>query len=293
MAKYNVGIDLGGTKIYTAISDDGRVKEFVKIPTEADRGFDVVFNNIVNSIYMVIKKANLSIDDLANVGIAVPGPVNYSEGLVYDCPNIDGWKNIPIREFLEKKINKPVFVENDARAAALAEAKFGAGRDHVNFVYITISTGIGGGIIINREIYRGADGAAGETGRMRNSDGSIFELTAAGPAIYKEFGIKPEDIKEKIEAGDKKAIDAFEKITDRIAIVLGNITTLLNPEIFVVGGGVSNIGALFIETIEKKTKANAFSISGKRVLIKKAALGGESGVLGAIAIVGTDYKNFK
>lgn len=285
MTKYNIGIDLGGTKIYTAISCDGKVNEFVKIPTEADKGFDVVFNNIVNSIYMVAEKASVTMDDVEKVGIAVPGPVNYSKGLVYDCPNIKGWKNVPVRELLEEKINKPVFVENDARAAALAEAKFGSGMNHVNFVYITISTGIGSGIIINREIYRGADGAAGETGQMRNSDGSIFEKTAAGPAILNEFGIKPEDMKGKIEAGDKTALEAFEKITDRIAIVLGNITTLLNPEVFVVGGGVSNIGELFIETLEKKTKSNAFSISGQTVFIRKAALGGESGVLGAIAII--------
>jgi len=175
-------------------------------------------------------------------------------------------------------------VENDARTAGLAEARLGAGKGYRHVFYTTVSTGIGGAIIINGKVYHGADGAAGEIGHMRFTGSSDFENIASGPAIRRIFGIDPEELKDKFRQGDPEARKALDHLTQYLGIGLGNIATLLNPNVIVIGGGLSKLGNLLFPRLKKEIRKNAFSISGCNVKIKKAGLKNDSGILGALEL---------
>ena len=283
---FYAGIDLGGTKILTVIEDAERnVLAKIKIPTEAPRGVGVVMDNIVRSLEISCKDINITPNELSGIGIGVPGPVNHEKGLVYDCPNLAGWKNIEVRKLLNEHWNVPVKVENDARVAGLAETRLGAAKGYRHVFYITVSTGIGTAIIIDGKIYHGADGAAGEFGQMKLLDGSILEQRFAGPAIERLFGLPTPQLAELVKKNDPGAKRAVEYITDGIGTFLANVTTLLNPQIIVVGGGVSQLGDLILDPIREKVSSLAFSISAKNVKIVQAALHTDSGAVGAVELL--------
>ena len=283
---FYAGIDLGGTKILTVIEDAERnVLAKIKIPTEAPRGVGVVMDNIVRSLEISCKDINITPNELSGIGIGVPGPVNHEKGLVYDCPNLAGWKNIEVRKLLNEHWNVPVKVENDARVAGLAETRLGAAKGYRHVFYITVSTGIGTAIIIDGKIYHGADGAAGEFGQMKLLDGSILEQRFAGPAIERLFGLPTPQLAELVKKNDPGAKKAVEYMTDGIGTFLANVTTLLNPQIIVVGGGVSQLGDLILDPIREKVSSLAFSISAKNVKIVQAALHTDSGAVGAVELL--------
>ena len=279
------GIDLGGTKILTVIEDSKRnVLSKTKIPTEAMLGVGVVMDNIARSLEISCKDINITPNELSGIGIGVPGPVNHEKGLVYDCPNLAGWKNVEVRKMLNERWDVPVKVENDARVAGLAETRLGAAKGFKHVFYITVSTGIGAAIIIDGKIYHGADGAAGEFGQMKLLDGSILEQRFAGPAIERLFGLPTPQLAELVKKNDPGAKRAVEYITDGIGTFLANVTTLLNPQIIVVGGGVSQLGDLILDPIREKVSSLAFSISAKNVKIVQAALHTDSGAVGAVEL---------
>ncbi|MCK4766083.1 MAG: ROK family protein [Candidatus Aminicenantes bacterium] len=284
MKNYLIGIDLGGTKIYTAAADKEQ-NILAKIKTPTVSGINNVMSNIFDSIERAAKKASISPGQISRIGIGVPGPVDYEKGIVRICPNIPGWRNVPVKKLLAEKFpGAEIFVENDARAAGLAEARLGAGKGFNHVFYTTVSTGIGGGIILHGKVYHGADGAAGEVGHMRFADGGSFENNASGPALRRIFGINPEELKEKLKQGDPDAQRALDHLVHYLGIGLGNVATLLNPRVIVIGGGLSNLGGLLFTPLRKKIKENAFSISGRNIKIKKAQLKNESGLLGALEL---------
>ena len=286
MKKFYAGIDLGGTKILTFLGDnDRRILAKIKTATNPDKGVDAVIEKMIATVSGVCSEAGISCQDISGIGIGVPGPVNKKTGMVYDCPNLKGWKNIEIKDIFYKKTKIPVIVENDARVAGLAEARIGVAKGYSHVFYITVSTGIGGAIIINGRIFHGAIGAAGEFGQMKLLDGSIFESHFSGPAIKQKFGIQTEMIPQLIEKDDSEAKKALDHLTNGIGTYLANIATLLNPEIIVIGGGVSNIGDIFIKPVEKIVKERAFSISSKNVKVVRAGLGSDSGAYGALELV--------
>jgi len=280
------GVDLGGTKILTVVTDsEKKVLAKTKIPTEAARGVDAVLDNIFKSLDISCKECGIAPESLSGIGIGVPGPVNYEKGLVYDCPNLSGWKNIEVRKLINEHWNVPVKVENDARVAGLAETRLGAAKGFDHVFYITVSTGIGAAIITNGKIYHGADGAAGEFGRMRLLDGSILEQKFAGPAIERLFGLPTTQLTELVEKNDPGAKKAVEYLTNGIGTFLANVATLLNPQIIVVGGGVSQLGDLILDPIRETVSAKAFSIAAKNVKIVPAALRTDSGAIGAVELL--------
>ncbi len=284
MKGYVAGIDLGGTKIYTAIaSKGGDIIAEVKTPTEASASKKRVFENVCRSIELACAQAGIAPSKLAAIGIGVPGPIDYATGTVRLCPNIPSWKKVPVRNLLQDRFGCPVTVENDARTAGLAEARFGAGKGVSHVFYTTVSTGIGGAIIIDGRIYHGASGVAGEIGQTRLPDGTVFEQAAAGPALKRLFGISPEDIPARLKAGDPSAQQALDHLTRLVGVWLANSATLLNPEIIVIGGGMANLGPCFFTPVKHYIKEYAFSESAK-VKVVKAKLGGRSGVIGALAL---------
>ncbi len=276
-----LGTDLGGTKILTALFNmQGDLISKIKIPTEQEKGKDYVISNILNSMKTLLKQECLSFSDCCQIGIAVPGPVNHKKGLVYDCPNLKDWKNVEVAQIFKQLTEVETVILNDARAAALGEAKKGAGENIESMFYVTISTGIGGAIIENGKLFLGKNGGAGEFGQTRLINGEIFEQTASGTAIKNIFGISTEEIPKRLKQNDKIAKKALNHLINNIGIWLGNITTLLNPEIIIIGGGVSNLGEILLTPLEKKIKETAFSISAKTVKLKKAKLGDLAGVIG-------------
>ncbi|MEK7375603.1 MAG: ROK family protein [Candidatus Margulisiibacteriota bacterium] len=290
MKKYLIGVDLGGTKISTAIAlNNGRIVYEKTIPTPASQGVKKVIAAIEASIYDVMAACSVSINDVRAIGVGAPGPVVYEKGLILNPPNLKGWKKVPLRNILSRKFKKPVFLENDANAAALAELKFGTGRKFRDFVYVTISTGIGGGIILNKKLFRGSSGFAGELGHMTiDMDGprcscgkpGHFEGMACGPALQKITGMRPEELNLLAKAGSKKALKEIEELGKIIGIGFSNLVNIINPQAIVVGGGLSNLGEPLFRSIRKTVLLNALSPAD----ILPAKLKKNTGVLGAIAL---------
>lgn len=287
-----IGIDLGGTKIFTAVANKhGEILHETKVKTEAEKGKKKVLDNIYKSITECLNKADLPLNRIKTVGMVVPGTVNYDKGILIDSPNLPGWFNVDVRGIMENKVNAVVHVENDAQAAAIAEARYGAGRDSRHFVYVTVSTGIGGGIVIDKKLYRGANGAAGEVGHMiiqanqeRKKEACSLEDLASGTAVRELFGFEAADLKERIRVNDPTALKALENMVYFLGIGLANLTTILNPEKVIIGGGLSNLGELLLEPVRQKVLHYAFSVSANRVKVVQADLKDRSAILGAIIL---------
>lgn len=286
-----IGIDLGGTKIAAALATpSGKILTDVNIPTEAHKGKKQVIENLKKAVHTLIKGQKT---DISCIGIGVPGPILYEKGIVIEPPNLPGWKRVNLKKVLEKEFKVPVHVDNDANCAALAEAFFGAGKKARHFIYITISTGIGGGIIIDRKIYRGAIGAAGEFGHMIiDSKGftcgcgniGCFEALGSGTAIRKRAGMDAISVELAARQGDKKAIHVIEETAHYLAIGIANLVNIFNPELVILGGGVSKMRELLLTPIRKEFKKYALTLPAKSVKIVRAKLGADSGVLGAVAL---------
>jgi glucokinase len=289
-----LGIDLGGTKILTAVADNkGNIISSARLDTEAKKGIKHVIKNIKKSVDLALTGAQTSMSKIKKIGIGTPGPVINGSTVVH-APNIPGFKNFNIKKTLEKIYKKPVFVENDANAAALAENLFGAGKNSKNMVYMTVSTGIGGGIIIDGKLYQGSFGTAGEVGHIvvepnGNKCGcgnsGCLEAMASGPAIAKAAGKKNavEAIKAALN-GDKKAQRAIQNAATYIGEVIADLNNLLDPDLFVIGGGVTNMGTLLFKPMIKAARENSMTEPRKHLKIVKAKLNNEVGVMGAIAL---------
>lgn len=291
------GVDLGGTKIYTATADrHGRIISEVVVPTRAERGPAAVIDEIVHSIDDALCAAGAGRSSIISVGVGAPGPVSYATGIIEDPPNLPGWKHVRLRAILSKKLGRRVLVDNDANLAGLAEVRFGAARGFGDVVYVTASTGIGGGIIVGGEILRGADGAAGEVGHMtvlpagpmcNCGNRGCLEAVASGTAFRGRFGYTTEEAGRKIAqggAGAKKARRDVEELADWLGLGLANLANILNPEVIVVGGGLSNLGPLLFVPLTKAVRKYGFSIAGRRVKVLRAKLGKRVGVMGAVAL---------
>jgi glucokinase len=286
-----IGIDLGGTKIAAALADDhGKIITDVNIPTEAAKGQRAVIDNVIKAVAMLMSSSKKKVTRL---GIGVPGPILYKSGIVIEPPNLPGWKQVNLKKILEKRFRVPVQLDNDANCAALAEAKFGAGKKARDFLYVTVSTGIGGGIIIDRQLYRGAIGAAGEFGHMIiDPKGPLcgcgnygcFEALASGTAIKKRAGMDAIAVELAARQGDEKALQVIRETAHYLAIGFANLVNVFNPEMIVVGGGVSKMRELLFTPIREEFKKYALTLPAKNVQIVRAKLGDEVGVLGAIAL---------
>lgn len=286
-----IGIDLGGTKIAGVLATpSGKILMDVQVPTEANKGRKRVIQNIKKAIRMLIHSHKVKIKA---IGIGAPGPIYYEKGIVVGAPNLPGWKRVNLKKILEKEFKVPVFVDNDANCAALAEAWFGAGKFVKHFIYMTISTGIGGGIIINKKLYRGAIGSAGELGHMildpngpRCGCGKrgCLEALASGSALKKKTGMDAIAVELAARQGDKKALAAIQEAAHYLAIGIADLVNIFNPERVIIGGGLSNMRELLFIPLKRDFKKYALTLPAKSVKIVRAKLGTKAGVLGAAAL---------
>lgn len=187
-----VGVDIGGTQMRTGVLQGAKLRSRVNMLTGENPTPDRVIPRLLSAIQQALTEAHLTIDQVAGIGVATPGPLDYRTGVIYSPPNMPGWERVPLRNILQQQFKVPIYVENDAHAAGLGEYMFGAGRGSRNMVYLTISTGIGGGVILDGKIIEGASGTAGELGHMtidrhgpRCNCGNVgcLEALASGTAI--------------------------------------------------------------------------------------------------------------
>ena len=278
---YFIGIDLGGTKIEGILADEkGKIYARERTPTEAKKGRNVVVKNIISIINKLKKNKRIKA-----VGICTPGFVQ-TNGTLASVPNIPSFMNFNLKKELKKRIREKIVIENDANCFALAESHFGAGKKTNHMIGVIFGTGLGFGIIINKKIYHGFHGGAGEFHNSWWSPGGPydFEFFCSGPAIaknYKKMTGKTKSTKEIFKSKDAKKV--LDKMYEHFALVLSYIVNLLNPELIVVGGGVSN--SLNYTILNKELKKFAYLPLMKNVKVVKHKLGDSAGVLGAVALV--------
>jgi glucokinase len=309
-----LGIDLGGTKILTSVIDsEGKMLSRDHSVTPAAQGHEAVIQAIVESIRRTLDEAHLSPGNLEAIGIAAPGLSNPQAGVIYTSPNLPGWQNVPLRDIISEEIGKATYLINDGSAAALGEWHYGAGKGTRDLVYVTISTGVGGGIIIDGRIYAGATGTAGELGHMvidhsgplcNCGNTGCWEILASGTALATEAKhligtgtetailayaggsiekINAEAIQGAALAGDELANKLIARNAYYHGVGLANLINIFNPEIIVIGGGLSNMGDMLLLPAYEEAERRAFKESFRAVRFELAKLGRNSGVIGAAA----------
>lgn len=315
MKRFAIGIDLGGTYTKLALVDKrGRLFHKATISTVAYNTREALLDSITDKIDKILKSVRLTANDLLGIGIGVPGLVDFERGLIYYLTNVPGWKNVLLKKFLEKRLKAKVLIDNDVNLMALGEYRFGAGKGTKNLVCLTLGTGVGGGIILGGELYRGSSSVAGEIGHMPlKQDGLSCNCGSFG-CLERYVGNRfiVDEIKNKIRAGkytlirklvkgnlslitpeviscaakrnDKLAVDFWQEIGKRIGITLSGVINLLNPERVIIGGGLANAGQILFKSIRDTVDKRALPINKRTVKILKAKLGADAGIVGAAAL---------
>ncbi|MEQ6388759.1 ROK family protein [Bacillaceae bacterium S4-13-58] len=297
-----IGVDLGGTNLRIGVlNEESSLIYKEQIETRVERGPEA----IVNDIHKMIEKAFDQYPKVQAVGIGVPGPLDSHLGIIKSPPHLTGWDNIPLKEKLEDVCPLPIHVENDAKVAALAEAWFGAGKGFDSVYYITVSTGLGGALILNREIFHGLNGYAGEIGNMIiKSDGykhstlniGALETLVSGTALSRmakeQLGIEggaKELCRLALKENDKSAQDLLKTSISHLAMGIANIAHVVNPSLFILGGGVvMGGGDWFLNELKRQVVQYIFP--EMNISIEKASLGGDAGIIGAALVGKTKYQ---
>ncbi|TDU71003.1 glucokinase [Prosthecobacter fusiformis] len=300
----SVGIDFGGTSVKLGVCRGGELLTTdAPIPTADFAGPAALITEMANRV----AKLRETYPDIAAIGVGVPGLVDFDHGFVHVLTNVPGWKHVPLKTILGEKSGLPVTVENDANAMAYAEFRYGAARGLKNVVALTMGTGIGGGLILNGQLYRGSGCAAGEIGQMSiECDGRAGHYGNLG-ALEKYTGNKeiaehavqryaeahvqktieectPKKIADAAKAGDDIARQIWEEIAEWLGTSLSSIAWLLNPDAFVIGGGVAQAGDLIFDPLKRKVQSMLSTVVWERLQIVPARFSNESGIIGNAAL---------
>ncbi len=311
-----IGVDMGGTKILSAVIDaEGNILGTAKVSTKAGRGAIAVIDRIANCIQRAVDKSGVDAASIRAVGIGAPGPLDPATGVVIFAPNL-GWRDIPLKTELEARTGFPTFVDNDVNVGTLGEHVFGAGRGIQNVVGIFVGTGIGGGIILQGELFHGASKTAGEIGHIIVKAGGprcgcgtrgCLEAIASRTAMTKQFqrailkkgkksvlseltggdlrAIRSGVLAKAVRLNDELTLKVFKKVTKYLGIGIGSIVNFLNPEMIVLGGGVVEaLDDTFLDDIRDATEKYSLPNTLDGVQIVRAELGDNSGILGAAAL---------
>lgn len=306
MKDYFIGLDLGGTNIRAAaVTKEGEILHRVKIPTEVSKGKESVIANILKVIETIRQETKGF--KLSAIGMGIPGIIFFDKGIVARSPNFPDWIDFNLRERLSKDLDVPFYIDNDANLAAAGEGWLGAGMNFNSFCMLTLGTGVGGGIVLNKNIWRGEYGMAGELGHITiYPDGhpcpcgnrgcleqyasatGIVRMAKEGNPLSPHFtkggkeGIITADmIFQLAKEGDRFAIEIFQKMGRILGIGIADIVNILNIELFVLGGGVADSWDLFIPSTVDEVRKRTYRITGERVKVVKAELGDDAGIFGA------------
>ena len=301
-----IGLDLGGTNLRVAgVSAGGEVVALHREQTAAREGPGPVIERIVAAIGRVSDGVTSAGGSVRGVVLGAPGIISSRKGTVVASPNLPGWRDVPLRDRVAAATGLPVLLENDANAAAYGEYWRGAGQGCDSLVLLTLGTGVGGGLVLRGELWRGADGMAGEIGHLtvepggrtcRCGNAGCLETYASATAVvenYRELsgieeGVSAEEVGRRAHEGDANARQAYREAGRSLGIAFAGLVNLLNPERIVIGGGVLPAWDLFMPAAEQEMRRRAFAPAAERVLFAPAALGDLAGVTGAAGLLWRD-----
>jgi glucokinase len=307
------GIDIGGTNIKFGLVDvSGNIIYKEQRPTMASKGAEPLMHLVTNIAEGLLYHAAEEDVEVQWLGVGTPGAVDAKTGTVIGLsPNIVGWQGTPIGKGLRDRLNLPVWVDNDANCTALAEARFGAGVGYKSIICVTIGTGVGGGIVLDGKLWRGANHAAGEIGHVSiNFEGPLCRCGARGcveaycssEAIiartkgYLSIGmttafeevlegdldnLKIKKLFAAVKMGDEVALRVIDETAELLATGLAGVVNLINPEIVLIGGGVADGGGGLVEAVSAAVRKRAFEVATERLRIARATLGNNAGFIGA------------
>ena len=317
MEKLLCGVDLGGTKLSVGlVSTTGRIHDKITVYDHSGKSEAMIVDQIIGLIRQLISQNEISESDLKGIGMGFPGHVRYRDGHTLTTSNLKGFKNFPLRQSIAEHFKVPVLLDNDANAQAFCEYKFGAGKGYESVIFLTISTGIGAGIILNNKLYRGITGTAGEFGHtIVNSDNKqictcgnegCLMACACGlalPSLFKkkiEEGFNttltlPEDfnfsqvdgklIMKGLEIDDPLSKAIMEECADYIGIIVYNIFQIFNPPIIILGGGLTSWGETYLSRVRKKFNDLARDMIFDKIEIVESLAGCDAGLIGAAALL--------
>lgn len=301
----SIGIDIGGTSIKMSLIDENsHIIDSWSIPTNLENNGQNILNEIIESIRNILKKREIKTLDISVIGIGVPGPVDSETGLVKVAVNL-GWENVNVAKILQDELDIPTFVLNDANAAAMGEkTRVASGTE--NMVFITLGTGVGGGIIINDSLLIGRNFAAGEIGHIPiNSEESricgcgnknCLETFASANGLIKTvkmYYAKENKILfehydsqmffEDLKNNDSLTVEIFNDYIGKLTSGIAAIANTIDAEVVTIGGGLSNAGSILLESIREKTTEKLFPSIKNEIIIELAKLGNDAGMIGAVA----------
>ena len=307
--KYVFGVDIGGTTVKLGFFDtEGNILEKWEIPTRKDLGGKFILPDIAESITDKLLEKNITKDEVVGVGVGVPGPVD-ADGVVFKAVNL-GWDIFSVSNTLGDLINLPVKAGNDANVAALGEMWKGGGKGHDDLVAVTLGTGVGGGIIVQGKLLAGATGAGGEIGHIHVEDNETDRCGCGKQGCLEQYGsatgivrianrvlaatdeasvlrdgeISAKSVCDAAKAKDAVAIKIMEQFGEYLGRGLAAIACVVNPEVFVIGGGVSKAGEMLFDYIRPNYEKYVFHGS-KNTKFALATLGNDAGIVGAARLV--------
>ena len=310
-AGYVIGVDLGATHIIVLVADlNGRVVARKDLDFAVSVGPQSGLKQIADTVRLCMDDAGLRLEQVLALGLGVPGPVEYAQGRVIAPPIMPGWHGVALRSHLSEDLGIPVYLDNDANLGALSEYCRGAGRDYANLAYVKVGTGIGCGLILNGQLYRGELGSAGEIGHVTIDENGppckcgsygCLESMAGGPAIalraqqairagqftalsniHPVESITARDVALAAQTGDRLAQQLFAEAGKHIGVALSSLANLLNPGLIIIGGGVAQAGDILLDPIRKTMKQRALQSVAHSTQIVQSTLGRSTSALGAV-----------
>lgn len=313
---YVIGVDMGATSVDMALADfRGELLLRHREAIDVRQGPEPVLDRVVERMQALIRRAAISGDKIRSIGIGVPGPVDFLNGVLSMPPIMPGWERYPIRTRIQAAFPlATVVVDNDVNVMALGELRSGAGKGVDHFIFVKVGTGIGAGIVVNGEIYRGSNGCAGDIGHIQaDRSGPVchcgnvgcIEAVASGSALARQAmqaaqsGRSPvlaqvlangttqltaEHVGMAAHAGDKVAMELVKTSGTLIGEVLAGVVNFFNPSLILIGGGVANIGTQFLSTIRRGILSRSLPLSTQHLRIDYSPMGEDAGVIGAVAL---------
>lgn len=304
MNKTAIGIDFGGTTVKSGVVREGKL--LARLPPLRTHDF-AGHDSLLAAIRAAIEELRQQHPEVVAVGAGLPGLVDSINGRVWQLSNVPGWEDVALTALLEEWTGLPAAIDNDANAMAYAEWLFGAGREGVNVVCVTLGTGVGGGLILDRKLYRGSRLGAGEIGQMTIDPKGVpgqygnygalekyvgnAQIAERAQTLYREAGLtktleecSPLALEKSARAGDQVAAKVWEEIGFHIGITLCDIVWLLNPDRIVIGGGVGRAGEYVFGPIRRVIEERTMKIFHEGLTIVPAALGNDAGMIGSAAL---------
>ncbi len=313
-----IGLDLGGTNLKYALgTENAEIIIRYSKSSLADQSQEKIYGNMFSAVDQLLQEASEKGEQVDAIGVGSPGCIDFKAGkLLGSAPNFEHWVNVAIKTKFEERFNLPTWVDNDANLMALAESRKGAGKNYETLLCVTLGTGIGGGLIINKKLYRGIHYSGGEIGHIIiEYDGrpcncgnrGCLEAYAAAPAMVERYrkklkktgvmfefeGLTTEFIFEKAALNEDLAKETINETCDFIGVGLASIANIIDPDMIIIGGGVAEAGTEFIQHIEQVVKQYTLKSIAKKLKVVKAELNLNAGIIGAILLAAENYRQNK